>query len=138
MIAVSKCLLGENCRYDGGHCKDEKIMAYLKDREFVAICPECLGGLPIPREPSEIIDGKVYSKSLKSVDEAFHLGAEKALQIIKEHGCRAAILKENSPSCGIHWVYDGTFSGKKIAGKGICTQLLEENGIRCFSSEEIE
>ena len=61
MIAVSKCLLGENCRYDGGHCKDEKIMAYLKDKEFVAICPECLGGLPIPREPSEIIDGKVYS-----------------------------------------------------------------------------
>lgn len=138
MIAVSKCLLGECCRYDGKHCMNKKVIDYLKDKEYIGICPECLGGLPIPRQPSEIIDGKVYSSSLQSVDDAFHSGAEKALQIIKKHGCRMAILKESSPSCGVHQVYDGSFSGKKIAGKGICTQLLEENGISCISSEEFE
>ena len=138
MICVSRCLLGDNCRYDGKNTRNERIIEYLRDKDYVGVCPECLGGLSTPREPSELICGKAYSKTMQDVDAAFRLGAAKALEIAKENGCTEAILQENSPSCGVHMIYDGTFSGKKICGKGIYAQLLEENGIRCISSEEFE
>lgn len=135
MICVSKCLLGENCRYDGGNMRNEQLIEYLKDKKYVAVCPECLGNLSTPRNPSEIIDGKVYTNCHEDVDEAFRLGAFKALQIAKENNCDQAIFKEFSPSCGSHFIYDGTFSGKIIAGKGICAELFTENGIEVISDE---
>lgn len=138
MICVSKCLLGENCRYDGGNMRNEKVIDYLKDKEYVSVCPECLGGLTTPREPSEIIHGRVFSCTMKDVDAQFHLGAQKALEIAKQNNCKQAILKEDSPSCGVFRIYDGTFSGKKITGRGVCAKLFEENGIELISSDQFE
>lgn len=138
MICVSKCLLGECCRYDGGHMKNDKVLEFLKDKEYVSVCPECLGGLSTPRNPSEIIQGKVISSDGKDVSEAFHIGAQKALEIAQKANCTLAILKENSPSCGSHKVYDGTFTGKKCDGKGVCAALFEKNGIKVVSSDEFE
>ena len=136
MICVSKCLLGYNCRYDGKNMRNEHVIEYLKDKNYISICPECDGGLTTPREPSEIFEGKVYSKSGKDVTKEFELGAQLALEEAKKHGCTCAILQENSPSCGSNFVYDGTFSGKKIEGKGITTQLFEKHGIKVKSSNE--
>lgn len=136
MICVSKCLLGINCRYDGKNMKNEKVINYLKDKEYVSICPECLGGLPTPRLPSEIKQDQVISSSMKDVTQEFQLGAQKALEIAQNNHCTVAILQEYSPSCGSHYIYDGTFSHKKIPGKGVTAKLFEENGIQIISSTE--
>lgn len=138
MICVSKCLLGYNCRYDGKNKRNEAVIEYLKDKEYVMVCPECLGGLTTPRCPSEIKEDKVYSKLGKDVTYEFELGAQKALEIAKKHGCKQAIFQENSPSCGSHFIYDGTFSGNKIEGMGVSTKLFTKNGIEVISSAEFK
>lgn len=134
MICVSKCLMGHNCRYDGKNMRNDEIIEFLKDKEYVEVCPECLGGLSTPRDPSEIAGDKVYSNKGKDVTEEFYRGAYKALEIAKEHHCHCAIFQENSPSCGVNFVYDGTFSGNKVKGQGITTQVFSENGLKVYSS----
>lgn len=137
VIGVSACLLGENCKYNGGNNYSKKVEEYVKGHEVIAICPEVLGGLSIPRVPAEIVGGKVRTKEGKSVDEEFRRGAMRALEIVMEEGIDCAILQSRSPSCGSKEIYDGTFSGKKIEGRGIFAQLLEERNIRVIDVEEL-
>lgn len=139
MICVSACLAGEKCRYDGRSRRIGRIADLVKEGNAVAVCPEREGGLSIPRAPSEQKDGRVINKEGKDVTEAFEKGASVCLDRALAAGCETAILKENSPSCGVHAVYDGTFSGKSIPGEGIFTRKCREAGIICRSeSEEIE
>ncbi|MCM1284673.1 MAG: DUF523 domain-containing protein [Acetobacter sp.] len=128
-IAVSACLLGENCKYSGGNNKCDEVLELGKEHTLIPICPECFAGLPIPRVPSEIRDGRVYSKIGDDLTEAFADGAEKALYVAEEKGCQIAVLKEKSPSCGFGKIYDGTFSGQIIDGNGITAQLFYDHGI---------
>ncbi len=128
-ILVSACLLGENCKYNAGNNENKKILELAKEHTLIPVCPECFAGLPIPRAPSEIKNGKVYSKDGIDLTEAFCDGAEKALYIAEESGCQLAILKERSPSCGFGEIYDGSFTGKTVKGNGIAAQLLYEHGI---------
>ena len=97
---------------------------------------QAAGGLSIPRKPGEIIDNKVLSQDGDDLTEYYHTGAVKAWELVKENKIKVAILKEDSPSCGVKKIYDGTFSGKKISGQGITTRLLSENGILVL--DEIE
>ena len=136
MILVSACLLGNCCRYDGNHMKNDEIIDYLKDKEYVVICPEVMSGMMTPRLPSEILGNKVMARDGKDVTDYFERGAQLALMIAKEHNCHQAILKDASPSCGSTLVYDGSFTGRKIKGQGITARLLSENGIEIISSEE--
>lgn len=136
-ILVSACLLGENCKYNGGNNKNEDVIKLGEKFELVPVCPECFGGLPIPRVPSELRDGRAYSKDGEDLTEAFLSGAEQTLYIARECNAGVAVLKENSPSCGFGKIYDGTFSGKKIAGNGITAQLLYDNEIQIFGENEI-
>ena len=129
-IAVSACLLGENCKYNGGNNFSEKVAKYVEGHEVVSICPEVLGGLPIPRNPAEIVDGVVRHKDGSSVDDEFRAGAKKALEIVLKNQVELVILQSRSPSCGVNAIYDGTFSGKTIPGHGVFAILLEKNGIR--------
>lgn len=138
-IAVSACLLGTPCRYDGKSKPVEEVLALQKEHELIPICPEVLGGLPTPRIPSEVQkDGSVKNKNGENVTEAYRKGAEAVLKICKENGCKIAILKEKSPACGTNRIYDGTFSKTLIEQKGICAKLLEENGIFTFSEEDVK
>lgn len=105
--------------------------------QLIPVCPECFGGLPIPREPSEIRDGCVVSKSGVDVTAAFADGAEKTLYIAEEENCGLALLKERSPSCGSHFVYDGTFTGTVVPGQGMTAALLAGRGVELFSEETI-
>lgn len=123
-IAVSACLLGENCKYNGGNNYNEKVVEFIKGHEVIGICPELLGGLPVPREPAEIVDGIVRTKNGASVNEEFRLGAETAVKIMEENDIELVILQSRSPSCGIKTIYDGTFSGNLIVGRGIFAQML--------------
>ncbi|MGB7604523.1 MAG: DUF523 domain-containing protein [Lutisporaceae bacterium] len=140
-ILISACLLGVNTRYNGGNNKVEKLTDLVKDVTFIPVCPEQLGGLPTPRHPAEIIQGNeklsIVNNQGESVTSQFVKGAEETLKIAQLYDCKYAILKERSPSCGSNKVYDGSFQGKVRDGKGVAATLLQDNGIKVFSEENI-
>ena len=136
-IAVSACLLGECCKYNGGNNLDEQLVRALEEHETVPICPEVAGGLPTPRPRSEIRDGVVVNEFGESVDEAFRQGAAAELARIEAAGgVDVAILQPRSPSCGVGAVYDGSFSGVLVAGDGVFAQLLKERGYRVVHADD--
>ena len=137
MILVSACLLGHDCKYNGGNNDNAAVHRYLEGKDWVCFCPERSGVLPAPRLPSEIRDGRVYSKAGEDVTAEFRLGAERALAFCKAHGVDRAILKARSPSCGVHAVYDGTFTGKVMPGMGITAALLAQNGVALLDEEDV-
>ncbi len=136
-VLVSACLLGENCKYSGGNNRNERVLAFLRGHEAVPVCPEVLGGLPTPRTPAEIVAGVVTDRDGKNVDQKFRRGAALALELARREGAELAILQPKSPSCGARQVYDGTFSGRKINGRGVFAQLLLENGFRVLEPEDL-
>lgn len=140
MYLISACLCGVNCKYNGLNNYNEKVMKIFKDGMGILVCPEQLGGLTTPREPSEILYEnnilKVFSVDNKDVTTEFIRGASEVLRIAKTLNVKAVILKEGSPSCGKNFIYDGTFSGKKIKGEGVTAKILRENNISVISDEE--
>lgn len=136
-VAVSACLLGENCKYNGGNNYNKKLVNFVESYEVIAMCPEVLGGLVIPRPPAEIVNGLVRQKNGISVDNEFKKGAQKALNIIKKNKIGLVILQSRSPSCGVNNVYDGSFTGKLIEGKGVFARILEENNIEVIDVEDL-
>jgi len=128
-VCVSACLLGCNCKYNGGNNLNDKVVRFVKGKDVVPVCPEQLGGLPTPRTPSEIVNGRVTTKDGKEVDAAFRRGALLAAQEAVSAGVELAILKSRSPSCGAKQIYDGTFTGTLVDGKGVFAQALAERGI---------
>lgn len=137
-IIVSACLLGENCKYNGGNNKNANVLALADKFDIIPVCPEVFGGLEIPRPPSEILGDRVVSKQGEDVTFQFNDGAEKTLYIAKEHNCPVALLKERSPSCGCGKIYDGSFSGTVVDGNGITAQLLLDNDIAVFGESQIK
>ena len=136
-ILVSACLLGENCKYSGGNNKNEKVIALKEYFDLIPVCPEYFGGLPIPREPSEIRGEKVFSRTGKDLTNEFLTGAQHTLYIAKEKNTPAAVLKERSPSCGFGKIYDCTFSGTLTEGNGLTADLLFKNDIQIFGENSV-
>ena len=136
-IMVSACLLGENCKYSGGNNKDERVLSFLEGHEVIPVCPEVMGGLPTPRPPAEIVGAAVINREEISVDEQFRTGAKMALEIAQREKIDLAILQSRSPSCGVKEVYDGTFSGTRIPGRGVFAKMLVENGFAVMDREDV-
>ena len=136
-ILVSACLLGKNCKYNGGNNLNPKVQELLKDHVPVEVCPELLAGLGIPRTPIEIVNGEVKDRNGNSVDAALRRAVELILTQVRREGISYAILKSRSPTCGVRQIYDGTFSGRLIEGKGVFARLLEENGIKVIDAEDL-
>ncbi len=137
MKLCSACLLGIKCRYDGKSKPNKKVLALAKKEVLIPICPEQLGGLSTPREPSEQRGKEVFTKSGKNVTDNFQNGAKEVLKLAKLFSIKEAILKQRSPSCGSGQIYDGTFSGTIIKGDGVTTALLKSNGIKIISDEDL-
>ena len=149
-ILISSCLVGEAVRYDGKHrlLQHPLITRWWQEGRLVPFCPEVGGGLGVPRIPAEIQGGtgeevwrgkaNVVNQAGEDVTTAFMLGAERMLAVAKSQGIRIAILTENSPACGVHIIYDGTFQGKKKAGLGVAASLLKQNGIYIFNHTELD
>lgn len=150
MILVSACLLNHPVRYkgDGNPCPLLlELLAKGKGEEIFPFCPEVSGGLPTPRPPAEIKGGtgadvlhgkaKVVNKEGQDVTAAFIDGAQKFAQLCMEKGITVAILKQRSPSCGSKAIYDGTFSGKIIAGQGVTAALLTSIGIKVYGEDDL-
>ncbi|HOA90887.1 MAG TPA: DUF523 domain-containing protein [Bacillota bacterium] len=123
---VSACLLGVPTRYDGTGKQNAEVLALSKEYLLIPFCPEQLGGLSTPRKPAEIVGERVINVDGEDVTEFFVRGAQVSLQIAEKIGPNVVILKEGSPSCGVHFVYDGTFQGRKVEGQGLTAKLLRE------------
>lgn len=141
-ILVSACLLGEDCKWDGGNNRNQAVLDFMKrmegKAEFHMVCPEQMGGLPTPRPAAEIrqADGVVVNTEGRDVTAEYLLGADLALKEAKKYGCTLAILKERSPSCGSKGVYDGSFCHRLVSGMGKTAALLSEYGIRVVGESE--
>ena len=138
-LLISACLLGVTCRYDGRSKPLDRaqIAALMEKYNVVPVCPECLGGLPIPREPSERRGERIVMRSGRDVTENYLRGAEETLRLARLYGCTKALLKERSPSCGSDSIYDGSFSGTLVSGDGAASTLLKENAVSVFGESRI-
>lgn len=150
MILISACLAGKNVKYNGGNNKVPWLCCWIESHkeQVLLVCPEVLGGLPTPRLPAEIecreSNSGDFSKSRRVVNKAgedvtakFLMGAEKVLTMVVQHHITSAIMKANSPSCSGAYIYDGTFSGTKIAGQGITAALLMKHGVKVYSEQNV-
>ena len=135
-IVVSACLLGENCKYNGGNNFSPAVVEYVKGREVIPVCPERLAGLGIPREPIEIVNGKVQRKDGTCVDAQLRSAVAEILAELEGKDIDCVILKSRSPTCGVKQVYDGTFSGTLVDGIGVLAAALKEKGYKVVDSEE--
>jgi uncharacterized protein YbbK (DUF523 family) len=136
-IIVSACLLGRNCKYNGGNNYDEKLAAFLENKEVIPVCPEELAGLGTPRVPMEIVNGVLINRDGVNVDEPVRSAVAKILEDLRGQDIQCAILKSRSPTCGVRQVYDGTFSGTLIDGAGTLAQALLDAGYTVLDNEEI-
>jgi uncharacterized protein YbbK (DUF523 family) len=134
--AISSCLMGVNCKYSGGNNGNEKLISFMKDKNYILVCPEVLGGLPTPRACSEIVNDKVINTLQEDVTAQFEKGAQLALDQILENQIDLVITQSRSPSCGKGIVYDGTFSKKLTKGNGKFVQLLLQHNIPVMDIEE--
>lgn len=149
-LLVSACLLGHPVHYDGTAKKLPPAIQHTRQLRYqlVSVCPECLGGLPTPRPPAEIQGGtgqdvlagraRVCAADGQDVSPAFIAGAQRTLDIARQHGSTQALLKANSPSCGKHQIYDGHFDGTLRPGSGVCTALLQGHGITVHNEDEVD
>lgn len=135
-VLVSACLLGENCKYNGGNNYHSGVAAFLADKDVILICPEMLAGLGTPRNCAEIVNGKVVDDTGKDVDEDFRRGVALAMERIKNEPIGFAVLQSRSPTCGVHQIYDGSFSGTLIPGQGLLAKELIRKGIKVLDAEE--
>ena len=130
--------MGFGCRYDGGVRRLSCLDALGERHVLIPVCPEVMGGLPTPRPPSEIRDGRVITRDGRDVTQAFLRGSQEAARLAQACGCGCALLKERSPSCGLGQVYDGTFTGTLTDGDGLCARLLVGRGLRVIGESQVE
>lgn len=135
-ILVSACLLGENCKYNGGNNYNSAVAEYVKDKEIIRVCPEMMSGMSCPRTPLEIVDGVLIDKNGKNWDTEMRNTIIEIMKSIQNEEIELAILQSRSPTCGVNQIYDGTFSGKLIEGKGLFAKALAEKGYKIADSED--
>ena len=136
-VAISACLLGAPVRYDGGSKPVPEVieLAGKEGVEVLRVCPETASGLPVPRPPADQRGGRVLLADGRDVTEEFALGSRLCEDDVVRSGARLAVLKAKSPSCGVGLVYDGTYSGRLVAGQGVFAARLDEEGI-CVVTED--
>ena len=132
-LLISSCLLGNNVKYNGKNNYVEGIYKLKDLYDLVIVCPEVMGGLSIPRIPSEIINDEVINKEKINVTKEFNKGKDIVLDLVKKYDIKKALLKDGSPSCGSTYIYDGTFTGKKIKSLGITSRFLKELNIKIYT-----
>ena len=136
-VLVSGCLLGENCKYNGGNNYNPRVVEFLKDKEVISICPEIMAGMGCPRNPIEIVDGVLTDCHGKNVDALIRKSVMEIMERIRDEEIQCAVLQSRSPTCGVNQVYDGTFSGKLIPGSGIFAKSLMDAGYLVIDGEDI-
>lgn len=148
MILVSACLLGLYAKYNGTLKNfNSLLIKHSRRGQYLPICPEQQGGLATPRAPSEIVGGTgldvlngnklVLNVRGENVTAQFIRGAQQALEFTNLFKVTAAILKEQSPSCGKKQIHNGEFRGILVPGQGVTAALLSEHQIPIYSELEL-
>ena len=137
-VLVSACLLGENCKYNGGNNFSSAVMEFVKEKDVIPICPEMMAGMGCPRTPIEIVNGVLMDRNGNNVDAVMREAVAQALKRIQKEEIQCAILQSRSPTCGVDQIYDGSFSGKLVSGSGVLAQALKEAGYRVIDAEDIK
>ncbi len=134
-VVVSACLMGRNCKYNGGNNRSDRVLAFLEGKEVIEVCPEkCLG---IPRTPMELVDGVLTDRDGRNVDAVMRASVAEILEQLKGEEIVCAVLKSRSPTCGVRQVYDGSFSGRLVDGMGVLARALQDAGYCVLDSENI-
>ena len=136
-ILVSACLLGENCKYNGGNNYCPKVAEFAQKYEVIPVCPEMEAGMGCPRIPVEIRNGILTDREGNNVDAPMRETIRRRLESLKKEEILCAVLKSRSPTCGVRQIYDGSFTGRLVDGSGLFAAALQENGYRVIDSEEI-
>ena len=136
-ILVSACLLGRNCKYNGGNNRDERVCGFVEGKQIIEICPEVLAGLGIPRTSIEIVDGVLKDRDGREMDVLLRSTMARILKDLECEDISCAILKSRSPTCGVKQVYDGTFSGKLVNGAGVLAKALMDAGYHVIDCEDL-
>ena len=137
-VVVSACLLGENCKYNGGNNYCAAVAEFVKDKEILPVCPEMMAGMGCPRTPIEIVDGVLIDCNGNNVDTAMRQAVTQAMELAAGEEIQCAILQSRSPTCGVNQIYDGSFSGKLISGSGIFAQALKDAGYEVMDAEDLQ
>ena len=137
-VLVSACIMGVNCKYNGKNNKNSAAVHFLKDKEVISICPEVLAGMETPRPCAEIVNGRVVDENGTDVSSEYDKAVEAALSQIQNEEIDLVILQSRSPTCSVNQIYDGSFTGRRIAGAGVTARLLAAEGIKVFSEEHID
>lgn len=137
-VLVSACLLGENCKYNGGNNYNSAVADFVKDKEVLPVCPEWMAGMGCPRKPIEIVDGKLIDRDSNCVDGQMGRAIAQIMELLEKEEILCAVLQSRSPTCGVKQVYDGTFSGKLVPGSGVFAQALRDAGYWVVDAEDIQ
>lgn len=137
-LLVSACLLGRNCKYNGGNNYCAAVAEFVKDKEIIEVCPEVQSGMSIPRTPIELVNGVLMDRDGNDVDARLRAAVAQAMESIKDQEIDCAVLQSRSPTCGVNQIYDGSFSGKLISGSGVFAKALKDAGYRVIDAEDIE
>lgn len=135
-VGISRCLLGDEVRYDGGHKLEAVVVSELgRVVEWISVCPEVELGMGVPREPIQLRgmhDGDhVRLVGVRSGEDwtermrAWSVGRVRELQAMRLCGY---VLKARSPSCGPRDVpiYVGGSSDHGDSGRGRFADVLVE------------
>ena len=137
-IVVSACLMGRNCKYNGGNNYNETLVNLLKDKEVIEVCPEVAAEMPVPRPAVEICKGRVIRADGSDWDEVYRQGVDAVMKQLEGEDIAYAVLQSRSPTCGVKQIYDGTFSKTLVDGKGLLAYALAEAGYRLVDVEDIK
>lgn len=136
-ILVSACLLGENCKYNGGNNRNESVLEFIRGKDALPICPELLAGLGCPRMPIEIVGGVLMGRDGSNVDAPLREAVARLMEEIRHEEIHCAILQSRSPTCGVNRIYDGSFTGRLIPGSGVFAQALKDGGYQVIDAEDV-
>lgn len=136
-ILVSACLMGVGCRYDGKSNQLPQLEQLMKQHTCIPVCPEIFGGLPTPRVPAERQGSKIMTQDGQDVTQQFVRGTAEVLRLADLYHCKAALLKERSPSCGSGQIYDGTFTKTLTEGDGLAAEMLKRKDIAVYGESQI-
>ena len=148
-ILVSGCLNGPRIRFNETNVPVDSVIWQRWEAEgrLLPACPELMAGFAVPRAPAEMVGataveildgrGRVREDNGSDVTDPFLEGATNAAALAIEHGCGMAVMTDGSPSCGSTYVFDGSFTGGTIPGRGVTAELLERSGIRVFAESQL-
>jgi uncharacterized protein YbbK (DUF523 family) len=138
VVVVSACLIGVRCRFDGKDKRDDAAVARAAgDAEILPLCPEVLAGFGVPRPAITLTtDGKTVTATNANghdVTQTLEAGMRLADLFATEAGAKRALLKERSPSCGVHQIHG---PGGVVDGEGRFTARLKKRGLPVVSETD--